>query len=549
MPNRRRLADVPRTVWLVTALWGSLLIGASLVWPMTYGYDEPQHIDMAYVYSASPFHFYGPGELLPTKANIGMQSLQPGYPPRRPFGATPTPPRGERPSFAELGGHQPSQHSQPNQMVQHPPLYYWTAAVVLRLPGVSHLAWDLQVWLMRLLSVLYLLPVPALCWATARRLLAAEDDPDRGTHLAVLAAVVPLTVPNLIRDGSSVTNDSLLILATSVLLYLLSRVLTGDLSRRTATWVAASLAVALLTKGFALVLPPVVLAAYLARAYQLRARRPADGTSPVRAVATPLGIAAAGGVVGGLWWLRNLIEFHAVQPDGFGPGYQEVLFGPPDNRGALRPFVSGFTRAFAKRLWGGIGLADDPSPGPVIVYGWLVAVLLGLIAAFVVRACRGDRARFAVLLSSIVVTTGLVAAGSYHDFRRWSDAIRGAQGRYLYHLIVVVAAVAAIGWVRAVPPRGRRVLVPAVLLAAVATNAVAWLMLLRSWYAPGSGLGLRALLDRAPVPAAVTVALVAVLPAALTVLAMTGVIRDGMRPAPPMADEPDLATTPALPSS
>ncbi|MDT4936252.1 MAG: hypothetical protein QOK11_4144, partial [Pseudonocardiales bacterium] len=354
---------------------------------------------------------------------------------------------------------------------------------------------------------------------------------------------------DLIRDGSSVTNDSLLILATSVLLYLLSRVLTGDLSRRTATWVAASLAVALLTKGFALVLPPVVLAAYLAGAYQPRARRPTDGTSPVRAVATPLGIAAAGGVVGGLWWLRNLIEFHAVQPDGFGPGYQEVLFGPPDNRGALRPFVSGFTRAFAKRLWGGIGLADDPSPGPVIVYGWLVAVLLGLIAAFVIRARRGDRARFAVLLSSIVVTTGLVAAGSHDTFRRWSDAVRGAQGRYLYHLIVVVAAVAAIGWVRAVPPRGRRVLVPAVLLAAVATNAVAWLMLLRSWYAPGSGLGLRALLDRAPVPAAVTVALVAVLPAALTVLAMTGVIRDGMRPAPPMADEPDLATTPALPSS
>jgi len=59
-----------RAIWLVTMLWGALLVGASLLWPMTYGYDEPQHLDMAYVYSAHPFTFHGPGELLPTRANI-----------------------------------------------------------------------------------------------------------------------------------------------------------------------------------------------------------------------------------------------------------------------------------------------------------------------------------------------------------------------------------------------------------------------------------------------------------------------------------------------
>ena len=255
-------------MWLISWLWASVLVGASLLWPMLYGYDEPQHVDMAYVYSAHPFHFYGPGDLLRTQASVNAQKLVPGFPPQRRLAVAPILPRGERPSFGELGGHTPVPGSQPNQMVQHPPLYYWAEAVVLRLPGVSHLAWDLQVWLMRLLSVAFLLPVPILCWATARRILTEIHPIDNAPALAALAAAVPLTLPNLVRDGSSVSNDSLLILTTSVVLYLACRVMTGDLSRRTSVWMGISLAAALLTKGFALVLPPIILAAYLVGAWR-----------------------------------------------------------------------------------------------------------------------------------------------------------------------------------------------------------------------------------------------------------------------------------------
>ena len=385
---RRRVAGIPRAVWLITALWLSLLLGASLVWPMLFGYDESQHVDMSYVYSAHPFHFYGPGQLVETRADSRTQAAAPKYPigvflfgmPNL-YGTQPLP-RDKRPSFAELGGTSPVAGTPPNQMVQHPPLYYWVEAAILRVPGVSHLAWDLQVWIMRLVSVIMMLPLPILCWATTRRLLAGErSPPDAPSGIAsqapILAAVIPLTIPNLIRDGSAVTNDTLLILTTSVLLYLLSRVLTGDLSLRTALGVAVSLAAALFTKGLALVLPPVVLVAYLIGACRYHERL----SERWRAVWAPLIVAGIGAAAGSLWWIRNIVDYGTVQTNGTGPGYQRIQFGPPDNHGTIAHFLPVFVTNFVERIWGGIGLADTPSIGPFIEYGWFFVVLIAVVAA------------------------------------------------------------------------------------------------------------------------------------------------------------------------
>jgi small subunit ribosomal protein S36 len=546
-PIRRALATVPRTVWLIVALWGALLLGASVLWPMSYGYDEPAHIDMAYVYSANPFHFYGPGQLSYTKANVAMQALQPGYPLKVRLDTAPILPRGQRPSFAQLGGHTPAKGSQPNQMVQHPPLYYWMEAAVLRVPGMSGLAWDLQVWIMRLLSVVLMLPVPLLCWATARRLLIARMggaalDPDRASRLAVLAAVVPLTVPNMIRDGSSVTNDTLLILTTSVVLYLISRVMTGDLSRRTAAWLAVALAAALLTKGLALILPLVILAAYLVGGWR---RRPPPPT--IRSVGGPLLIVAVGAVVGGLWWLRNLIDYGTVQVDGYGTAETRVLYGPPDHKGTLLHFLPAFTSGFISRIWGGIGIPDTPNPGPVIIYGWFIVVLVGVVAALVVKGRAGERVGAAVLLAITVLTFGVVAEGSLSIFRQWSNHLTAEQGRYIYSTIAAPAALAALGWIRMTHRRVHTALAPIVLIAAVVTNAVVWLMILRTWYQPANPLpplqGLRdaihGLLRWSPLPEPVTILLVMVLPAVTAVLAVVGVVEDTRRWRRALAEDSD----------
>ena len=404
----RTLAPIPGMVWLITALWASLLIGASLVWPMSYGYSEPAHIDMAYAYSADPLHFYGPGRLLPAQATVRMQQQVPGYPPKKSLAEAPIPFRGDRPSFAQLGGHAATHGTPPDQMVQHPPLYYWTEAVVLRVPGVSHLPWDKQVWLMRLLSVLFMLPIPILAWATARRVLTHHPHP-HAAHLAVLAAVIPLTIPNLIRVGSSVTNESLLILSTSVVLYLASRAMTGDLSKRTGSWLGLALGVALLTKGSALVLPPIALIAYLLGA----ASRDGGMRANRRALALALVAPTVGCLIGGAWWLRNLVNYGRVQVDGFGSVYERNLFGPPTNNGRVDNFVPKFLDFFTRRVWGGIGLPDNPALTPFLVYGWLALVMIGVLTCIFLRTSRGSQVRTLALAAAPVLTMVGLLVSSY----------------------------------------------------------------------------------------------------------------------------------------
>jgi len=218
------------------------------VWKVSYGYDEPLHVDLAYVYSRAPLTFYGPGELAPTRADAELETEVPGYqidhnwPGAAPDPVGPVRTRAERPTLDEAGGVAPAPGVRRNQMIQHPPLYYWLAAGVLRIPGVSGLAWDLQLWLMRLLSVVLALPLPILCWATARRLLELGSGRSAASPegWAVLAALVPLSVPGLVRNVASVSNDVLLIVATSVFLYAVTRVLTGDLTLRTSLVVSVS---------------------------------------------------------------------------------------------------------------------------------------------------------------------------------------------------------------------------------------------------------------------------------------------------------------------
>ncbi len=522
--GRARLAAVPRAVWALTGLWAALLLGASVVWPMSYGGDEPQHIDMAYVYSTAPFHFYDPGQLPLTLADVGMQHSVPGYPPTQRLAVAPIPPRSQRPSFAQLGGHAFESGGQPNQMVQHPPLYYWMEAVVMRLPGVSNLAWDLEVWLMRLLSVVLMLPLPLLCWATARRLLASSSrqaiSAATASKFSVLAAVIPLTVPNLVRDGSSVDNDALLILTISLVLYLLSRVLAGDLSKRTAGWLSLSLAAALWTKGLALVLPPVALVAYLVGGWSAGP----DRVARWRALWRPMAIVLAGCAVGGVWWLRNLIDYGTVQVNGFGPGFNRLIYGPPDNHGTLLRFLPEFTTDFVSRIWGEVGLPDSPSPGPFIIYGWFFVVLISVAAALFIRDRRSVRLHVAVLASVPVLVLGVVAGGSFATFRHWSHGTHASQGRYLYPTMVVIAALATVGLFKVVQPRLRAALIPIGVAGALVTNAAVWFLILRSWYEPTSGSGLSGfrtgfdgLLRWSPLPVGLTVLLVVVLPVALGV--------------------------------
>jgi hypothetical protein len=312
---------------------------------------------------------------------------------------------------------------------------------------------------------------------------------------------------------------------------MLARVVSGDLSKRTAVWASISLAVALWTKGFGLVLPPIVLVAYL-YGWRVHHRR----SEPPGLLGRPLLIGAAGAVVGGAWWLRNLVDYHTVQVSGWPSAFERQIFGPPANNGTLHAFVGPFITGFLKRVWAGVGIPDTPSPGSVITYGWLALMALGLIAAVVLGDEDRRRGRIVILLLVPLLTVAVVADGSFRDFRHW-PLVRANQGRYLYSSVAALAAVMVVGFKRLVPRKLYSWLTPVLLSLAVVTNAAVWILILRSWYQPVDHASARegfldavhGLLRWSPLPYGVTILLVFVLPALTALAAVAFTFRDAWR--------------------
>lgn len=458
----RRGRRVPVLVWALVAVHTALMLGSAMLYPAMYGYDEPQHVDMAYSYSKGN-GVLGPGERwLANGVRNGERG--PAYPPSRPFSDHSLMPRSERLGFDAQGGDVPYQAGLPNQMVQHPPLTYVLGAGVLSVPGVSALAYDKQIWLLRLLCILMVAPLPLLAWAAAAALLGPGPP-------ALAAAVLPLALPGLTRVGASFSNDAPMILVGGLLAYLLARVLAGDLRGRTGAAVGGVLAAGLLTKGFALVLPPVAALAYLVAWFRFR-------RVPLGAAAWVVGLSAAGG----LWWLRNLLLYGAVQPLGVGPGNEENLTGPPRPGGRLADFVPGFLSRMSDRTWGGIGLPDGPRLSPWVTTTWSVALLV-LVAVGLVVGRR--RAALAVLLLPGVLTLGLVGVAAWQVYADHVGIYLGVHGRYLYVAVAGVAVAFGLGLARILGRWAPLVL----LVAALATQAQATRTLVGLWWAPRSAAG------------------------------------------------------------
>jgi hypothetical protein len=346
---RRRPFGIPIFVWLTVACQAGLIAVCMFLYPASYGYDEPQHVDMAYSYAQGNAPL-GPGKRY-VGAGVAAIQVGPEFPPSKPFADVPVKPRAERLSFEAQGGDIPTTGGLPNQMVQHPPLYYLAgAAMPLRVPGVAQLAYDQQIFLTRLMSAFMIAPLPLIAWATARQALGNGP-------LPLAAAVVPLTVPNLTRSGATFTNDSLLILLTSLFTLLLAAVIRGDRRQRTAWLFGLVMLGAMLTKAFGLVLPVAALAGYFVG--WLTAR----GPLPLVPAATAL---LVGCVPGSLWWIHNIFAYGALQPFGYGVTPSTILGPAPPPGDDVSGFLSGFFRLLAMRFYGGIRLPESPAFAPVL---------------------------------------------------------------------------------------------------------------------------------------------------------------------------------------
>ncbi|QAY63360.1 hypothetical protein ET495_08990 [Xylanimonas allomyrinae] len=442
LPRIRR-AGVPAAVWLVVLLQVTVCLLQTAVFPNGRSPDEAKQVDLVVqVAEGTAWPWPSPGTLA-TTAGVRAGAV---LPPDRLHGAAHLAdrdfrPRGERPSWAQAGGAAPwLADGAPlnNQLVQHPPLYYVLgAAVVQAVPGWHDLPFD-RVWMvLRWVNILLAAPLPLLAWATARRLRLPDPLP-----LAAAGAVV--AIPELTHIASSVNNDNLLVLLGAAATWLVARVLTGDHTARTALALGGVTSLALATKGFALLLPAWVAAAYAAAWWHgRRTRGSAHGT-----LAASLWALAA--MLPGLsWWARNLVLFGALQPHGTHADQGYLQSG---ERYTWADGGAAWLHRLVDRLITLFFVQDQAAHLRHDASWWasragLAALAVGIGVALV----RGPLRRLdaLVLLAPAAALTAIVAKGSYEQFVAFRNLGAAQQGRYLYLAVVAIVVVAVAGAVRA----------------------------------------------------------------------------------------------------
>ncbi len=444
-------------MWLIVLLHLAVMLGQTAVFPHLRSPDERQHVDLILqVRQGDAWPWPGPGTTYVTQGVTagGFVEADSLDGPQHLADRQDVPPRGERLSYLDAGGTATLTAEAPdgsvapvfNQLVQHPPLYYLLGAGVVGLvPDWQDAPLD-QVWLLlRWWNALLALPLPLLLFAAARRLRLPEP-------LPVAAALVPLAIPELTHLESAVNNDNLLVILGACATLLVARVLTGDLSRRTAVLLGLVTMLALLTKGFALMFPPWILLAYAVAGYRHRER--------LRTAAAALLVVATLALPGIFWWVRNVVVHGMLQPHG-------THATPPD----LTP-VHGWADGglvwlgrFSERMVTLFFVQDHAATREHDASWWMARVALALVlAGLVTTLVRRPVPRLdaLVLLFPVPALAGIVARGSWEQFAAFHDLGAAQQGRYLYTglagLMVLALAGAAV-----LCPRRRR-LVPAALL-------------------------------------------------------------------------------------
>jgi 4-amino-4-deoxy-L-arabinose transferase-like glycosyltransferase len=469
---------VPPLVWLVTALYQAVSLSQTMVFPNTRSPDERQHVDLIVkVATGEAWPWPAPGTVsVATGTGASVYLPRDRLPGPQHLADAAIPPRGERESYVEAGDAAPLEvtrdgRSVPlaNQLVQHPPLYYLAGAAVLGLwPDWRDAPFD-QVWMaLRWANALLMVPMPLLVWATARRLRLPEP-------LPVAASMGLLAVPELTHLSSAVNNDNLLVLLMTAATALLARVLTRDHGLATAAALGAVTAAALLTKGFALLMPVWIGLAYLVAWYRVRS------TAPLRALGVALLVAAPGLA----WWVRNRIVYGALQPAG-----DKVTQTP---RVAVYPWSDGgwhwlgrITDRFITTYF-----VQDHSGRMAMDASWWaahVALALGVVGLVVTLVRRTlPRLDTLVLLVPTVAVAAIVGSASYQQFAA-THLMAAQQGRYLFGgiagaLVVTFAGAAHLG--REV----RRLAPAAVLVFAAAMHAAfqldTWQLY---WMSPGGNV-------------------------------------------------------------
>ena len=483
---------VPVLVWCITGLYVTLLLAYSILLPTFRAPDEPQHVDVAHLFSEEGRYPAWDDRDLGAGILHALNLVQ-FHRPRLSAHLTEAEalPKDERPSFEELA-EAPAAES-PNQIPQHPPLYYVVAGGAESAVEVvtGDPSYDLEVWFYRLVSIALVAPLPLIVWHTSRVLRAPRA-------VGYAAALVPLGIPQLTHIGSSVNNDNLMLLAFWAITPTVLRIGQGQLKPRTAVLAGVITGVGLLTKGFALVLP-VWVAGAIALAWWRAGR---DGRGPALRAGVVYGATAL--VTGGWWWIRNLVLYQNLSPSRF----DELVADNENFKVELGNFVQSWAYRTTRRFWGDFGWYDTAVP--TLAFGLATVVVVTGIVIACTRRDRvggspvGDRV---LLASPLLLLVSTQFAFAFRGYLKTSQ-LPGMQGRYWFGALAGASVVVAVGLANLMRRSPHR-LPLAVLVGVGGMQAVGTYTVLRHYWGPVSSPvtdRLRAVVAWAPMPGEVIAA-------------------------------------------
>ncbi|AEG45106.1 4-amino-4-deoxy-L-arabinose transferase and related glycosyltransferases of PMT family [Isoptericola variabilis J7] len=310
----------------------------------------------------------------------------------------------------------PGSDAEIDQMTQHPPLYYAIGAAWLHVTGTADGRWDEAMLALRVLDALLFAATVPLAAASALRLTGSRS-------AALLAAPLPMLVPQVGHIMGAVNNDALVVPACALVTYLAVRVVTGDLRPRTAVVLGAALGVGLLAKVMVAFAIPTVVAAYA-----LAPRQPWRA----RAVGCALSLLVAL-VVGGWWWVRNVLTLGVVQPAGRARDLTLLAQVPDDE---AFPLAVG---RIAQSFFGQLGWLEVRLDGDFVVLGSTLLVAAGAVVLTVPGA---RRAAAALLLMPLALASGVLYNAL--DYHAETGVLVALQGRYVFGALAALAVVAAV---------------------------------------------------------------------------------------------------------
>ncbi|WP_144714021.1 DUF2142 domain-containing protein [Curtobacterium pusillum] len=441
-------------VAVLTAVFGLWLVVWALVVPAFQAPDEPAHFDAA-VHVATGSGWPAPGTLHVSNAVQAAQQEQAA---------------GDASTWSttsELLAAHPGDSATVNQMTQHPPTAYALDALVLRAVHYGSLRWDHALLALRLVDALLVMPLALLAWAAVRRVT-------RSPRAALIAPLALFATPQLASIGASVTNDAPVLLLGGVVVWLATRLLTGDLRTRTLVALGVVTAALVWTKGTGLpAVPFTAVVALVSGAGVLTLGR--------RALRTAL-LLATTAVLGCWWWLHNLVTYHRLQPDGYAAIRPHADF-PPGEHPSVLHFLDVSWGTVARTFWGSPGQRAQVSIGDLLTAVLtIVAVLVVLLWAF--RRPRTGPDTRAAAWSLAVFPALLLLLQTASSARAYLDTtqVAGTQGRYVFPALLALVVLSALAW-RRMPrtARGRDILATGLAVVAPAIGLYG-LAVVSSWF-------------------------------------------------------------------